>query len=138
MTTATDVMASDVALHELVDAHLATWIEPEPQRRAELIRRCWVDDGALVDPPLEGRGIDGINRLMAALQEHYPGHRFVRTSGVDHHHDTFRFSWELRAPDGAVVLTGTDVGLLAADGRLARISGFFADLPARERGRQAS
>lgn len=142
MTTSTDTpidtTAREVALRELVDTHLAAWTETDPVRRAELIQKCWVNDGALVDPPLDGRGTDGISNLMAALQEHYPGHRFVRTSGIDHHHDTLRFSWELRRADGAVVLTGIDVGLLADDGRLTRISGFFADLPAREHSGTAS
>ena len=33
-------------------------------------------------------------------------------------------------PDGAVVVAGIDVGALADDGRLERITGFFGEAPA--------
>jgi hypothetical protein len=81
-----------------------------------------------VDPPLDGHGHDGICAMMGAMQGQFPGHTFVRTSDVDAHHDTFRVGWELRGPDGTAVLAGIDVGLLAADGKLRRISGFFGSL----------
>jgi len=42
-----------------------------------------------------------------------------------------RFGWELRGPDGAVAAAGIDVGGLASDGRFARITGFFGEVPAR-------
>jgi hypothetical protein len=60
----------------------------------------------------------------------FPGHRFRRVSGVDSYQDQLRFSWELRAPDGTITGAGLDVGELAADGRLRRITGFFGELPA--------
>jgi hypothetical protein len=33
------------------------------------------------------------------------------------------------APDGTIVITGTDVAELAEDGRLQAITGFFGDVP---------
>lgn len=129
----TDTSATNTAeLSYLIDTYLAAWVEPDAHRRADIIDQCWAAGGALVDPPLAGYDTDGISDVMAALQVHYPGHRFVRTSGVDHHHDTLRYSWELTDDAGSVALTGIDVGLLSPDGRLKRISGFFADLPARQ------
>lgn len=113
---------------DLIDEHLATWAEPDNDRRLERIAACWAADGSLVDPPLDGHGHDGISALMGAMQDHYPDHTFVRMSDVDTHHDTFRVAWELRGPDGAAALSGIDVGLLAADGKLRRISGFFGGL----------
>lgn len=113
---------------ELVDEHLATWSEPDPARRRERIAACWDADGALVDPPLDGHGHDGISALMAAMQEHYPGHEFARCGEVDAHHDTFRVAWELRGPGGDVALTGLDVGFTSQTGKLSRISGFFGEL----------
>ena len=43
-----------------------------------------------------------------------------------------RFGWELGVPGGDVTVAGLDVGILAADGRLQRITGFFGDLTAAE------
>ena len=112
-----------------VDGYLAAYGEPDPQRRAELINTVWIEEGRLVAPPLTGDGHDGIAAVAHALQQQFPGHRFRRTSGIDTHHDHLRFGWELVSPTGEAVLSGLDVGELAPDGRLRRITGFFGDLP---------
>ena len=114
-----------------VDGYLAAWNETDPERRAELIARVWSADGRLIDPPLAAEGHDGISEMAAAMQQHYPGHSFRRTSGVDAHHDQLRFAWELVGPGGEVAIAGLDVGEVDDDGRLRRISGFFGDLPGR-------
>jgi hypothetical protein len=112
-----------------VDTYLAMWNETDAARRAELIARAWAGDGRYVDPLLEAEGHAALNEMVAGVQAKFPGHRFRRLSGVDTHHDELRFAWELVAPDGAVVVAGIDVGTLAADRRLRRITGFFGELP---------
>jgi hypothetical protein len=113
-----------------VDTYLAAWTEPDADRRRAMVADVWEAGGRLVDPPLAAEGVDGISDLFAALQGQFPGHTFRRASGVDTHHDQFRFAWELVAPDGDVALAGLDVGETAPDGRIRRITGFFGDLPA--------
>jgi hypothetical protein len=113
-----------------VDGYLSAWNERDPQRRAELIERVWAPDGRLVDPPLTGEGHQGISAAAGAMHEHYAGHSFRRASEVDQHHDHLRFAWELVGPEGEIALRGLDVGELAADGRLLRITGFFGELAA--------
>ncbi len=116
-------------LADTIDTYLAAWNETDPARRAALIERVWAPDGVLCDPPMAGRGHREIGELAAALHAQFPGHRFRRSSGVDAHHDQFRFGWSLVGPDGAVALVGLDTGELAPDGRLRRITGFFGPLP---------
>ena len=111
-----------------VDGYLAAYSEPDPDRRADLIARVWAEDGRLVDPPATGEGHEGISALADAVQQQFAGHRFRRTSAVDGHNDVLRSAWELVGPDGAVALTGMDVGHLGADGRLREITGFFGEL----------
>jgi hypothetical protein len=82
----------------------------------------------LIDPPLAAEGHDGISQMAATLQNQFSGHRFERASAVDTHHEYFRFAWNLIAPDGDVAVSGIDVGEVAGDGRLKRITGFFGDL----------
>jgi hypothetical protein len=120
---------STTDLTSLVDSYIAMWNETDPDRRVELIERAWVLDARYVDPLLEADGHAALAQMVATVQSHYPGHRFRRTSGVDAHHDSARFAWELVAPDGAVTVGGIDAAVLANDGRLARITGFFGELP---------
>jgi hypothetical protein len=114
-----------------VDTYLAMWNETDPKRRGEQIERVWTGDGRYVDPQLEAEGHAALSDMVAAVQARFPGHRFRRISGIDTHHNVLRFAWELAAPDGAVVVAGIDIGGLAPDGRLARITGFFGELPGR-------
>jgi hypothetical protein len=114
----------------IVDTYLAMWNETDPKRRARLIEQALVGDGHYVDPMLEAQGHGALGEMVAGVQAKFPGHRFRRRSGVDTHHDQLRFAWDLVAQDGAVVVAGIDVGALAADGRLARITAFFGEAPA--------
>jgi hypothetical protein len=44
---------------------------------------------------------------------------------VDAHHDRVRWSWELATPEGPAIATGVDFAVLAEDGRLREVVGFF-------------
>src|SRR5215813_9380700 len=113
----------------VVDTYLAMWNETDPGRRRAHVERAWAEDGRYVDPMLEAAGHAAIGEMVAGVQARFPGHRFRRTSGVDAHHDQVRFGWVLAGPDGAVTVAGIDVGEVASDGRLRRITGFFGELP---------
>ena len=113
-----------------VDAYLAMWNEDDESRRNQLIEQAWAEDGSYVDPLLQASGYAGLSAMVDGVHQQYPGHKFRRTSGVDVHHDTVRFGWELFGPDGTILVAGIDVGQLAADGKLRSITGFFGELPA--------
>jgi SnoaL-like domain len=112
-----------------VDAYLAMWNETDTARRARLVEQAWAPSGRYVDPVQEAEGHAAIGDMVAGVHTQFPGYRFRRLSGVDVHHDQLRFAWDLAGPDGTVAVAGIDVGELATDGRLNRISGFFGDLP---------
>jgi len=113
-----------------VEAYLAMWNEPDPARRTALIAEAWTGEAHYADPALEASGPEALREMVAGVQARFPGHRFRRSSGIDAHRAHLRFGWEPVRPDGAVVLAGIDVGELAPDGRLRRITGFFGELPA--------
>ncbi len=102
--------------------------------RLALLSRVATDDVRYVDPLADVEGRAAIDATIAAVQGQFPGFVFRLAGPVDAHHDQLRFAWELVGPDNAVALTGLDVGELAPDGRLLRITGFFGDLPARDGG----
>jgi hypothetical protein len=112
-------------LERLVDRHLAAYCEPDAARRMGAIRELWNPEGRLVDPPLEARGHQGIADQAATLLSQFPQHRFERSGAVDAHHGFVRYGWKLLDANGAAVLQGVDFAELDAQGRLAKVVGFF-------------
>ena len=115
---------------ETVDLYFEMWNEEDQVRRLDCIERCWTSDGRYADPVLEAEGHAGLAEMVARVHARFPGQRFRRTSIVDRHHDMVRFAWELGAPGAPVTVAGIDVGVLAPDGRLHSITGFFGELEA--------
>ncbi len=114
---------------ELADRYVAVWNETDGTSRRALIEKTWTEDGAYADPAAASKGHDGIDKMTAAVHERFPGARFQRTSAVDQHNGRIRFGWELRAADGeTLIVAGVDFGVVAKDGRLASITGFFGEL----------
>ena len=130
----TDLSTTDriTDLAATVDTHLAGYCEPDRAKRTELLTSVWAADGTLIDPPFDGTGPAAIADMVDAVLQHYPGHRFERTTAVDAHHEFARYGWALVAADGTPAVQGYDIVQLDGDGKLARIVGFFGDLPAKE------
>ena len=115
---------ADVAT--VVDTYLAAFNETDPARRRALIDRTWTDDATYLDPLMSGEGADGIDAMIAGVQQQYAGYRFELAQGPDAHNDRVRFTWHLHGPDGnGPVAVGVDFGTLAEDGRLRSITGFL-------------
>jgi hypothetical protein len=124
----TDISTDITDITGTIDTHLAGYCEADPDKRTDLLGAAWADDGELMDPPLEGRGVAEIGALVDAVLAHYPDHRFERTSAVDVHHGFARYEWKLVSPGGDTAVAGTDFAQLDDDGKLARVIGFFGAL----------
>ncbi len=109
----------------LVTDYLAAWNETEAERRRELIGRTFTEHATYLDPLMSGEGHDGIDTMIAAVQEKYPEHIFVAVGEPDAHHDRIRFSWHLVPNGGQPIALGVDFGELAEDGRLRSVIGFL-------------
>jgi hypothetical protein len=112
-------------LTDLVDRYLATWNETDAGRRRDLIAHTWTESANYLDPLLQSEGRDGIDAMIAGVQEKYPGHRFRRTGDVESHHDRVRFTWEFVSELGKPMVSGTDFGIVTSDNRLQAVTGFF-------------
>jgi SnoaL-like domain len=113
---------------ELVDRYIAVWNETDAAARRKLIARTYTEDADYLDPVLQGQGRDGIDALVKAVHEKYPGYKFSRTSDVDCHHDRARFSWQLAPENGLALVKGIDFAMLSADGHLQAVTGFFTEV----------
>jgi hypothetical protein len=123
-------MEPDMSTHtDLIDRYFAIWNETDPTRRRSLIAKTWTEQANYLDPLMQGDGQAGIDAMIQGVQQRFPEHQFRRTGDVDSHHDRVRFSWELRANGGALVVDGTDFAVVAADGRLQTVTGFLDHAP---------
>lgn len=111
----------------LIDTYLAAYGEPDESTRTSLIAAAFAPDAVLADPPFVATGHAELHATFGAVQAQFPGHRFTRTSAVDAHHDTARYTWRLDGPDGTTAVAGTDVVTFSGD-RIGKVVGFFGDV----------
>lgn len=110
---------------QIVAQYLAAWNERQGAARLARIADAFTDDASYQDPLMQRAGHEGIDAMIAAAQQHFPGHRFELAGTPDSHHDVIRFSWTLAVPGAEPVAKGTDMAVMAADGRLASVTGFI-------------
>lgn len=122
--------ATTTDINVTVDNYIAIWNAADPDERRRLIVSALSDDISYVDPMLAGDGHDGVDAMVAAAQEQLAGYTFRRVGSIDCHDDRVRFAWEAVGTDGGEpVVAGTDFGVVAADGRLRSLTGFFDLVP---------
>jgi hypothetical protein len=118
-----------MTVEETVRAYVLTWATSDASERQALLQRCWTDAGVYCDPLSRVEGRAALSDHIAGFQQSQPGFRIPLASGVDVHHEYVRFRWVMLDPNRNAVLEGFDVGELASDGRLQRITGFFGPFP---------
>jgi hypothetical protein len=108
--------------------YITLWNERAPDRRREILTANWTDDATYVDPLMRGDGRDGVDALIAGVQQRFPDFRFQLIGEPNGFGDHVRFSWGL-GPDGAdSPIKGTDFATLR-DGRIRTITGFLDQVP---------
>jgi hypothetical protein len=112
----------------LVDRYLEIWNETGAERRRALIARTWTEDATYLDPVLCGEGHEGIDAMVAAVHAKYPGLRFSRSGEIDTHNNRIRFGWAFGPEGGPALARGLDVAVIAPDGRLSQVTGFFDEV----------
>ena len=109
-----------------VKRYFEMWNETDPARRRALIADIWSPVASYVDPMFTADGYEGLDTMVAGVHERFPGHRFLLAGPVDAHHDRVRWGWEFGEPGAVPLVAGVDFAVLAADGRLGEVTGFFA------------
>ncbi len=112
----------------LIERYFAIWNETDGPRRRALIAESWTETGSYVDPKLSAEGHDGLDAMVRTVHEHYPGLRFRLIGDLDSHNDRVRFRWTFAPEAGPALASGLDVAVVAADGRLQSVTGFFDEL----------
>jgi hypothetical protein len=113
----------------VANRYIDLWNERTPSRRREFLTANWTSDARYVDPLMSGDGHDGVDALVAGVQQRFPDFKFRLIGEPNGFGDHVRFSWSL-GPDGADgPIKGTDFALLS-DGRIRSITGFLDQVPA--------
>ena len=92
--------------------------------------KAWTEDGSYVDRVRQGHGHNEIDAMIATAQAHFPGYQLHLASGIETHHEYVRFSWIAGGTNEApLYIKGTDVAVLAEDGRMRSVVGFVDAAP---------
>ena len=112
----------------LASRYIDLWNEKAPNRRRELLATNWARDARYVDPLMSGDGHDGIDAMIAGVQQRFPEFRFTLIGEPNGYGDHLRFSWGL-GPDGVdSPIKGTDFAVVR-DGRIQSVTGFLDHIP---------
>jgi hypothetical protein len=115
-------------VNAIANSYIALWNERTPSRRREMLSDDWTADAKYVDPLMSGDGRDGVDALIAGVQQRFPDFKFKLIGEPNGYGDHVRFSWGL-GPDGAdSPIKGTDFAVLK-DGRIRSITGFLDQVP---------
>ena len=124
--------ASATNVNAVIVRYLAAWNERSAEQRHDLIVKTWAEDGLYVDAHRRGSGHDGIDAMITAAQQQYPGYRLRLVSSIETHNGFVRFRWAAGgSAEAPLYLAGTDFAMIAGDGRLKSVTGFIDAAPAR-------
>ena len=120
-------------IQKIATTYIDLWNERAADRRREILKQNWTDDASYIDPLMSGDGRDGVDALIAGVQQRFPEFKFKLIGEPNGFGDRLRFclrfSWGL-GPDGAdSPIKGTDFAVLK-DGRIKSITGFLDQVPA--------
>lgn len=116
-------------LEQLAENYIAVWNETDAEKRRVLIENTFASSSSYHDPLMQADGHAGIDGLVAAIHNQFPGFRFRLDGPVDGYADKIRFSWTLGPDHGEAPIRGTDFAE-TGDGRFTRVTGFLDRVPA--------
>ena len=115
--------------NEITSRYIDLWNEKAPNRRRDNLAANWASDAKYIDPLMSGDGHDGIDAMIAGVQQRFPEFRFTLIGTPNGHGDHVRFSWGLGPEGGEDLVEGTDFALVSG-GRLKSVTGFLDKVPA--------
>ena len=120
-----------VNVNDAVVRYLAAWNERDPSRRRDRIARAWTEDGTYVDAHRRGAGHASLDEMIGKAQGQFPGYQLRLVSGIESHNGYVRFSWAAGGTEQApLYIAGTDLAIVAEDGRFKSVVGFADAAPA--------
>lgn len=107
-----------------IDRWFAAWAETDGARRVEALAACTTEGITMQDPWSCLAGRDELSGHIANTHVHMPGIVMRREAAVRHCQGTVLADWKADDGSGKTLQRGTNVVRLAADGRIASVTGF--------------
>lgn len=108
-----------------VDRYFSLWSEPDAATRRGGLATLVSDSVTFKDAFSCTSGLEDLSEHLGAAQAHMPGMRLRRSGDVRQCQGVAIADWVAEGPDGQQRAAGTNVFDLTAEGRIARIVGFW-------------
>jgi uncharacterized protein YndB with AHSA1/START domain len=108
-----------------VDAWLAAWGNPDAGKRRELLEACARSEVAFRDAYSATEGIEDLLAHLEAARAFFPGVTLAREGDLRLSHGTAIAGWVAKREGGEPLGRGSNVFDFAADGKIARVIGFW-------------
>ena len=115
----------DVEMPGALVAYWTAWNEHDLDLVRDHLEGAVERDVVWNDPRDSFVGIDQLEAAIRRLRTSKPSYRFVIASEIDHHHDRYRYRWDMLRGD-RVLMEGLDIVTVSdGAGRIERVDGFF-------------
>lgn len=106
-------------------SYWTAWNETDLDLVQQHLASAVTEDIEWNDPRDSFAGVHELEAAIRRLRTSKPGYRFVIASEVDHHHDRFRYRWDMISR-GRTLMEGLDIVTInPSSGLICRVDGFF-------------
>lgn len=110
---------------------LAAWNEKDVDLIRGHLDKALAPQIVFCDPNYLIEGVDAFEKMVRDFTMQYPVSRCEHTSGLDAHHNRYRYKW-LVSVNNKPAVAGMDVVELDGNGLISRIDGFFGPFPKQD------
>lgn len=107
---------------------LAAWNQKDIAKIRGHLEKAVAADVEFADPNYHIKGIDAFEKMISEFATQYPMSRCEHTSGLDAHHNRYRYKWLVSVKNEPAV-SGMDVAEVNSSGLITRVDGFFGPFP---------
>jgi hypothetical protein len=118
-----------LTIEDAVLTYVTAFNTNDADEHRHLITQCFAEDGTIISNFECLVGYDAILDMLARFRAARPADRAVLTSGIEQHHNLFRFTAIVITPEGDRYSEALDIGEVGPDGRITRIITFHGPLP---------
>lgn len=115
-------------LDAVLQTYGSAWNEPDAAARDCLIARSMSENAIYVDPTIDARGNAALSEAIGKFLAAMPGAELLPTGTPEARARDLRFTWDFQV-SGAGGFPGMDYAVLAQDGRIAAIHGYWEPFP---------